>query len=162
MFGVHSKFIGGYYDEEKKRLILGGSNAMISVFSKNGKMNQKFDDSFRKWRRSHMAEYKLEYGMIQSRSLIGRYESGNLMYYDEKIESIIYLGSKYVIRIPSNSKAKGLGFAELRDMKSFLNISYDVSHWMYIYHQGLMVTLQKLAASAQRPFVMRIYTNDHL
>jgi len=156
MFDLHKKFVGGYYDEEKKRLILASSNAMISVFDSNGRMNQKFDDSFRKWRKSQMTAYKHRFGRME------RYEQGNLMYYDVDRKDVVYVGSQYVIRVPMDSKAKGSDFAQLCDIKSCLNIGYDVSHWMYIYHQGILVTLQKLHASAQRPFVLRIYTNDKL
>lgn len=147
MFGVHSKFIGGYYDSKKDQLILASSNAMISVFKNNGTINHRFDRKFQKWR---------------SRTFGRRSQTGNAMYYDDKRDQAVYISNKYVIRVNMDPNAVESNFAELLDTKSWLNIEYDCHNFIYIYHQNTLVTLQRLHASATRPFVLRIHTSMHL
>ncbi len=161
MFGFYDSFIGGYWDKEKDRLILGSSNAMIYLFTNNGGMDDRFDSKFRKWRKRNSWRKSLEQGLRNTRS--GKVEKGSLMFYDVDTGHAVYIGSKYVMKVAvDKTKTKGSAFATVEDNAKWLDLGYDCQHLMYIYHQKTLVALTRLHPSAARPFVLRIYTGMRL
>ena len=156
IFGIYSSFIGGYYEAESDRLILGSSNAMIFVFTNNGGMDDRFDDKFRKWRAQKIKTKGLRNAQY------GRMEQGSLLFYDVDTRHAVYIGSRYVMKVSMDTRTKESEFATMLDVQNWLDIGYDCHHLMYIYHQKTMVALQRLHASAARPFVLRIYTGSRL
>lgn len=133
VYTVFNSFIGGYYDSEKDELILATHNAQIYIFKNGGKIDHKFNDRFNAFRRKQLSSQQTDQKL----------EKGNLMYYDVDRNCIVYIGTKYVIKV-SLDKVNIYGdysifddkFVKIYDVKWFLKgISYDCNYFMYIYHQ---------------------------
>merc|ERR1711879_824009 len=108
--------MGGYYDSQSDRLILASSNAMISVFKNNGNIDERFDEAFRQWRSTNMK------GCINRQAGGRLYHSGNVMYYDEETDRVVYIGNKYVLEVNMDPMAKGSELGTLHDTKKWLDI----------------------------------------
>lgn len=160
VYTLYSSFIGGYYDQEHERLILGTNNAQIFVFENNGLLDSKFNDRWSKFRSKQIA---------QSQQNEVKLEKGNCLYFDVDRECVVYVGTKHVWKV-SLLKGKGGGysrfddrFAKCFDMKWFLKgITYDCNHWMYIYHQKTLAILKRVQSSAACPYVLQIFTGKSL
>ena len=151
VFGFFNCFIGGFYDEEKGRLMLGASNAMVYVFYKDDRMDRVFHERMEAFRSSEMRAYANG----------SKVEKGNLMYYDADMKECVYIGTKYVMKVSMAAEPKR--FAVVRDLKHWLKgISFDCAPVLYIYHQKTIVVLKRVQAAAQCPFQMRVYTGNKL
>jgi len=160
VYTVFNSFIGGYYDSEKDELILATHNAQIYIFKNGGKIDHKFNDRFNAFRRKQLSSQQTDQKL----------EKGNLMYYDVDRNCIVYIGTKYVIKV-SLDKVNIYGdysifddkFVKIYDVKWFLKgISYDCNYFMYIYHQKTMAILKRVQSSAHCPYVLKIYTGKSL
>ena len=162
VYTVFNSFIGGYYikgeDGKKDQLILGTNNAQIYIFKNHGLLDQKFNDRFSKFRQN-----QLKYSNIYMND--SKLEKGNAMYYDIDRKCVVYIGTKYVLRVNVNKQDNGGyavnddRFAKTYDIKWFLKgISYECNYFHYIYHQRTLAILKRVQSSAMCPYVLKIYT----
>ncbi len=150
-----NSFIGGYYDNVKDILLLGTNLGQLYIFKNGGLLDSKFNSRFDTFRR---------------KQIDNKIELGNLMYFDNDRNCIVYIGNKYVMIISLNKMTNGDyqrtsddKFGKIYDIKWFLKgITYDCNYFMYIYHQKTLVILKRVQSSAHCPYVLKVYTGKSL
>ena len=152
----------GQNEEKNDKLILATNDAKIYIFENQGLLDQKFNDRFSKFRQLQL-KYT-NYYMNDS-----KLEKGNCMYYDIDRKCVVYIGTKYVLRVNIEKQENGGyavnddKFAKIYDIKWFLKgISYECNFFHYIYHQKTLAILKRVQSSAMCPYVLKIYTGKSL